>query len=359
MVITLSFTKETDREVTKIEQRAKRAGDYRLLRRISALRMIEKKLSIETIANVLSQSEQTVRNWFHTFLSQGVASLVYRKPPGRPSRLTKSQKQELKQVIVAGPEEAGYASACWTALMVQEVIQKKFGISYSVYYVCQLLRNLGFSYQKARFVSDHLNEEAREKWLSESWPQILAEAKRKKAMILFGDEATCALWGSLGRTWALRGQQPEIKTSGKRKGYKILGMVEYFTGQFFFKAITDRFNSASYEAFLCEVLAQTANQHLIIIQDGARYHTSAAMKTFFAQQAARMTVYQLPSYSPDFNPIEFLWKKLKQRATHNRYFDTFAKLIETVDDALVYFAKNPKEILSLMGRYCETLGEAC
>lgn len=319
--------------------------------------MIESGMAIITIATLLGVVEQTIRNWLHDFLQGGAASLSYRKPPGRPTRLTKRQKEHLKQMIVAGPQEAGFASACWTSLMIQELIDKKFGVLYGRFYICELLGNLGFSYQKARFVSDHLNEEARAIWLSETWPQILAEAKAKDGLILFGDEATCAMWGSLGRTWALRGQQPEVKTSGKRKGYKLFGMIEYFTGQFFHQAITERFTSETYQAFLLHILNQTS-QHLFIIQDGARYHTSQAMKAFFAQHQHRLTVCQLPSYSPDFNPIEFLWKKLKQRATHNRHFDTFTKLIETVDDALAYFANAPYQVLALMGRYCQSLGAA-
>ncbi len=98
-------------------------------------------------------------------------------------------------MIVVGPEEAGYASACWTAVMIRELIQTQFGVSYSRFYLCELLGNLGFSYQKARFVSDHLNEEARATWLAETWPQILAEAKANKGLILFGDEATLLCGG--------------------------------------------------------------------------------------------------------------------------------------------------------------------
>ena len=112
-------------------------------------------------------------------------------------------------------------------------------------------------------------------------------------------------------------------------------------------------NSESYIAFLQSVL-DTTTQKLIVIQDGARYHTSKACKTFFQAQE-RLSVYQLPSYSPDFNPIEHLWKKLKARSTHNQYFESFDKLTATVDDALSYFAETPSEVLSLMGRYCDTL----
>jgi transposase len=43
-----------------------------------------------------------------------------------------------------------------------------------------------------------------------------------------------------------------------------------------------------------------------------------------------MTVYQLPAYSPDYNPIEALWKKIKQNGTHLHYFSTFESLTEKV-----------------------------
>jgi transposase len=69
------------------------------------------------------------------------------------------------------------------------------------------------------------------------------------------------------------------------------------------------------------------------------------------------SVEQLPSYSPDFNPIEHLWKKVKKEATHLKYFPDFAQLRAEVDRALLHFAETPSEITVLMARYCETLGD--
>lgn len=174
-------------------------------------------------------------------------------------------------------------------------------------------------------------------------------------MILFGDEASFAQWGSLSYTWAIKGQQPMVKTSGKRKAYKVFGLIDHVSGRFFWKGQTGRFNTESYAAFLLDVLAQT-KQHLVLIQDGAKYHTSRLMTEFFAAHTDRLTRYQLPSYSPDFNPIEFLWKKVKKQATHLKYFPEFAALIQKVDAALLRFAHMPDEITSLMGLYCKLLG---
>ena len=98
------------------------------------------------------------------------------------------------------------------------------------------------------------------------------------------------------------------------------------------------------------------HQHVILIQDGARYHASKAMLEFFAHYKQQLTVYQLPAYSPEFNPIEYLWRNIKKQATHLRYFPAFADLMNKVDQKLRYFAHTPKRILNLMGKYCRSLG---
>jgi hypothetical protein len=82
-----------------------------------------------------------------------------------------------------------------------------------------------------------------------------------------------AQWGSLSYTWAKRGHQPEVPTSGKRKGYKVFGAIEYFSGRLFSQGIEGRFNSESYQAFLEMIMAHTT-EHLFLIHDGAKYHTS-------------------------------------------------------------------------------------
>jgi hypothetical protein len=70
----------------------------------------------------------------------------------------------------------------------------------------------------------------------------------------------------------------------------------------------------------------------------------------------RITEHPLPSYAPEYNPIEYLWKKTKQRATHNKYFQEFLVLTVAVDKALAYFATHPDTVLGLFGRYCEESG---
>ena len=356
MNISIRFTPPTVKMLIARLQHAYRVGDLRLVRRVSVLLDLARKATISQVAETYSVSRQAVYDWLKALMCRGEDSLVYRRSPGRKPRLTKAQKQQLSALVQAGPQAAGFPTACWTSVLIQRLIQREFDVLYNRYYVCELLRNLGFSVQKARFVSDHLDEEARQRWWADSWPQIKRLAEEKQALLLFGDEVSFAQWGSLGYTWALKGQPPVVKTAGKRKGYKVWGLIEFLSGRFFYHGQQERFVSEGYQAFLAQVLAQTT-EHLILIQDGAKYHTSQSTRAFFAEHQNRLTVFQLPSYSPDYNPIEFLWKKMKRRATHNQYFLAFADLVRAVDEALGYFGRQAAEIMSLMGLYVRTQAE--
>jgi hypothetical protein len=84
--------------------------------------------------------------------------------------------------------------------MIQKPIPERFNVLDSVHYISQLLKNMVFTYQKAKFASDHLNEERRAQWLAKTCPEALA--KEKNAYLLFGDEVSFPQWGTLSYTWA-------------------------------------------------------------------------------------------------------------------------------------------------------------
>lgn len=337
-----AYRKEAERHL----KTAQYLGHLHQVKYLLAILAVMDGQSFAQVALVLRVHEKTVATWVQVFCCYGSQGAPRRKPTGRPSKLTPTQKTTLVTLLDEGPVKAGFSGACWRSPMIQQLIFARFGVYYNVFYIAQLLKNLGFSYQKAAFVSAHLDELKRQEWRTTTWPQILRRAKARKALLRFGDEASFPQWGTLTYTWARRGQQPTVKTSGKRKGYKVFGLIDYFTGRLFYQGQEGRLNSATYIAFLKGVLEQTTHP-IILIQDGARYHTSAETKAFFAQQTARLQVVQLPTYSPDYNPIEKLWKKIKQQETHLHYFPTFEALTHKVEQALLKFSNTPEEILAL------------
>ncbi len=80
-----------------------------------------------------------------------------------------------------------------------------------------------------------------------------------------------------------------------------------------------------------------------------KYQHSAELMSFLDEKKRRVTPYELPTYSPDLNPTEGLWKKIKAKGTHLVYFHSFDKLMHKVAATTLCFAKQPDEVLPLFG----------
>jgi hypothetical protein len=98
-------------------------------------------------------------------------------------------------------------------------------------------------------VSDPLNEAHRQQWWTATWPQIGAAAQEQGAWLLFGDAARFAQWGSLGDTWAARGQQPVALTAARRTGDKVGGRVEWCSGRLVWMGQAERLTGPAMAPF--------------------------------------------------------------------------------------------------------------
>ena len=161
---------------------AEKAGNLALVKRLLGILAISDNMRITEVSGLLGVTTEAVRGWIKRFLVGGVSRLIAKKSPGCPTKLTKTQRKELARIIEAGPAEAGLVGNCWRSPMIQHLIHERFGVLYAVNYISQLLKNMGFSYQKARFVSDHLNPESREEWMQQTWPEILCYSQAEASL---------------------------------------------------------------------------------------------------------------------------------------------------------------------------------
>ena len=151
------------------------------------------------IAKLLGVSGKTVIDWVFKFMSGGMAWVTgkHYKGRGRKEKLTNAQKKQLHDMIVDGPEKNGFSSGIWNCAMIAQLIFLKFSVQFNLNYLPTLLKNIGLSYQKARFISDRQNEEkyeeARKEWLEETLPELIKKAKEENAVVLFGDEVSFAI----------------------------------------------------------------------------------------------------------------------------------------------------------------------
>ncbi len=426
-MVSVSFTKSIFQELERHLAAAIQLSNVALYRKIQVLLQIGEGEAFSDIAEFFRISVESVYQWFKKFSAKGFSWLLryHYKGRGRRSKLTQAQKEKLYKMIDDGPQASGFDCGMWNTAMISELIFAKFEIKYNPRYLSTLLRKMGLSYQKARFVSDKQEEKeyqkARTKWLKKTWPRLLKEAKENGAVILFGDEVSFAMWGSLARTWSPIGKQPEVKTTGIRKGLKMFGAIEFNDGGFqymeslsysltpksFKKLKTDEFPSdklsqlktlknekystdvlflasvedvigfdvlnkyreallASAEAagkFNGETYVKFLNQLLdhytcpiILVEDGAPYHRSKVVTEFVEKQKDRLTLESLPSFSPDFNPIEKLWKNTKRDATHLKYFSTFEELRTSVINVFNEYLIEASKVVCVMKKMRELAG---
>ena len=123
-----------------------------------------------------------IYGWRQDFLLHGVESLLYHHGGGRRPKLTPKHRKRRVELIEAGPLVVGCETACWTSVLLRVLSWREFGGLSNRHDVWTLLDNVGFSFQKARFVSDHLDAAKRLAWLEEKWPAIFRGAKTSCCM---------------------------------------------------------------------------------------------------------------------------------------------------------------------------------
>ena len=86
---------------------------------------------------------------------------------------------------------------------------------------------------------------------------------------------------------------------------------------------------------------------VVLVIDNAPWHRGKPVDEALAENR-HLEFYRLPSSSPQLNPVERFWKKLRRRATHNRLFDTLADLKGSVRNSLRYFQTVRSKVKTLL-----------
>ena len=174
------------KEMNDLLKEAEREKQVPLVKSLMALLELDRdRSSLAKVARTLQVQRSTIRSWLKLYLLGGLSALTPQTSPGRPSKLSQTQQEELAELIDQGPAKAGFVGNSWRSPMIQMLVCTLYSVTYSVKYIPQLLDRMGFSFQKARFTSDHLDEEKRKEFIEVTIPQVLKEAKERGAYLMF------------------------------------------------------------------------------------------------------------------------------------------------------------------------------
>jgi len=303
-------------EIIALRAAHRRAKNKRDADRIKAIYSLAIGHTISQVASILMIDEETLRNYQKSYEEGGISALLKNNYNGSMCKLNDLEIESLKIEL----ENSIYL----TTQSVVEYVEKQFGIIYTQSGMRDLLHRIGYEYKKPKLVPGNPDSEAQELFAAQY--EEFMHKKASDVEVLFLDAVhpehnTLAAYG-----WIKRGERRELKTNSGRERLNLHGAINAQTYQVTLIE-SETVNAESTIALLTAIeYAYPYSRELYIILDNARYHYSKEVKEFL--EGRKIKLVFLPSYSPNLNLIERIWKFFKKKVLYNRYhenIDAFRK----------------------------------
>jgi transposase len=268
------------------------------------------------IAAALGTTEGAVSRWMAAARRGGREALAsHTDRRGVAPKLNPDQVRLIPDFLWHGAEAYGFRGDVWTCGRVAGVIREEFDVSYSNSQVSRLLRQLGWTPQVPITRAVQRDEEAIARWRAESWPILKEQARRERRELVFVDESGFYLLPGVVKTYAPRARTPVVDEWQTRDHLSVMGGVTT-RGKVYALVRPQSLNGLNTIEFLLH-LGRLAGDRLLVIWDGSPIHRRAEVSEFVAEARGAIIVERLPSYAPDLNPVEWLWRHLKDVELRN------------------------------------------
>lgn len=167
--------------------------------------------------------------------------------------------------------------------------------------------------------------------------------------MFYVDETHVHAYQALRTTWAEVGNQKQVSSYGHHDHVSIFGAVDVQQGDVVFH----RASSANAETFLGSLRRlkeKYADRFLVLVLDNARIHHAKMVQAFLdGEEDAAFHFIFFPPYTPQLNPIERLWKWLKDEVIANVFHKDQNDIAQSITRFEQYFLQHPDEVLLHIG----------
>jgi len=161
------------------KKRGTKPQDWREARRLRGWELKEEGWSQQAIAEAFGVSKAAVSDWMRRGREGGLEALRTQPKSGAPRRLSDEQLRRLPSLLKQGAEHFGFRGEVWTRRRVASVIEREFGVGYSLTQVGRILKAVRWSSQKPVERADQRDEAAIEEWRAKTWPELQKKPRRK------------------------------------------------------------------------------------------------------------------------------------------------------------------------------------
>ena len=294
--------------------------------------------SASLVGRILGLSGATVRNYWRAYKTGGVAALQKVQYKGSQGPLVTHSNSIEKTFESAPPHTISEAVARIAAIT---------GIKRSIKSVRSFLKSNGFRYRKVGTIPAKVSPEKQQQFLDKLLQPRLNEATQGMRTVLFMDAAHFVHGAFLGCLWSKVRQF--VKAPSGRQRHNVLGALNAITRQIHAYHNETYINSHSICEFLKEVSNAYKGQLLTFVLDNARYQRCKLVTDLALDLGVELLF--LPSYSPNLNLIERLWKFIKKKSLNSRYYPTFrdfqAAILSAIESCNREWQSELESLLSL------------
>jgi transposase len=320
------------------------AREKRHADKIKSILLLNDGWSYEQIAKALLLDDATLRRYLKLYQDEGLDALVESHYKGKHPKLTEEQCTALKTHL----QDVIYPNAKSIAAYIAET----FDVTYTPEGLTHLLHRIGFVYKKTKPVPGKADPEKQKAFL-ETYRQ-LKERKGPNDRIYFMDGAHPNHNAMPAYGWIQKGVIKEIPTNTARQRINLNGALDISDFDLVIRE-DPTLNAQSTIALFKQIEERNPlAEALYVIADNAPYYRSKLIKGYL--QDSKIKILFLPSYSPNLNLIERLWKFFHKTVQYNQYYSTFARFREVSMSFFTNIKDHHQALRSLLTENFQIIG---
>src|SRR5512135_1069853 len=289
--------------------------------KMEAVYLKSQGLPHQEICRLTRITENTLRSYLRQYQEGGIERLKRLDWAGTTSELDE-HRQSLEDYFRENPPRSTAEAAA--------AIERLTGIRRGQTQVRRFLTGMGLKFRKLGMIPAKADADEQAEFLDEKlWPRR-RQAQRLRRVVCFVAAAHFVHGAFLGYLWCF--VRLLVRGPSGRKRFNVLGAIDAVTHE-----LTTVVNDTVIDAIaVCELLRKLADRYaglpVTLVLDNARYQKCEVVRLLAAQ--LKIELLYLPSYSPNLNLIERLWKFVKKEVLLCRYYEDFSRFKTAIVECL-------------------------
>ena len=321
----------TTEEIITLNEMHKKHPLHLSRRRAHAVLLSYQGMSVPAICSIYTVCRQTVSTWFSKWNEFGICGLVDSSGRGRPPLFNDKQKSDVVKRVEKSPR---------SLKSVLSDLGEELGITVSIDTLKLLCKQAGLVWKRVRKSLRSKRNQDKFDAATAEINILIQQHKENEIDLCYFDESGFTLEPCVPYAWQPTGETIEIPSS-KSKRLNVLGFVNRdckFDSFVFEGSINTSVVVACIDEFSNQIKKPTT-----LIIDNAPTHTSNEFNENLERWKERdLTIYRIPTYSPELNIIEIVWRKIKYEWLPFSAYESYNSLKQELFNVLSNIGKTHK-----------------